>query len=291
MSNKSGIRVDPRTFKIINNSKLESPTITSDPELSSESDSLTSVNSHSNTVKVIKLDNQQHTGGFANPQVQKSQLDQQKQIQILPQPPQKQPQFQQQSQKLQPQAQAQPQPQPQPQAQAQPPQQESQKQTVQQSNNNNLESYLKNSIQNDENNENTNTNTDTNDNEETVSVPETESVVESDAAIDTASEKSTTEGQQTQDVFDLTQNKLYQVLSAFFEDSTGNNLCQNMVKFTELFEKQNQIMEKILNQLVIISSNYNKQIKIPESLQTNTRPAGSIIDFRKKIEEIKHKKN
>ena len=275
----SKIRVDPRTFKIINNSQPQpqpqpTPTITSESELSSDSDSLTSVNSNSNTVKVIKLDNSMQYGGFSNPQQQKL-IQPQTQTQTQPQPQTQPQQKQQQDQQKQQQDQQKP---PQILQKQQP---ENQKQPVQQSNNN-LESYLKNTTTHNDDNEylnNNNTENDTDNN----SVPETVSVAESE----TVSEKLTTEGQQTQDVFDLTQNKLYQVLSALFEDSKGNNISQNMVKFCELFEKQNQTMEKILNQLVIMNSNYNKQIKIPESLQTNTKPAGSITDFRKRIEEIK----
>ena len=86
----SKIRVDPRTFKIINNSQPQpqpqpTPTITSESELSSDSDSLTSVNSNSNTVKVIKLDNSMQYGGFSNPQQQKL-IQPQTQTQTQPQP-------------------------------------------------------------------------------------------------------------------------------------------------------------------------------------------------------------
>ena len=273
----SKIRVDPRTFKIINQPSIATPTpTTTESELSSDSDSLTSVNSQVNTVKVIKLDDSiKYKGGR------------------LEQPPfQKQPQPQPQPQKPQPEPQkSQPEPQkPQQEIHIDQKQDQLQKQQQKQQYNIDVGSYLKNNANSTENEPffvNDSNIEDTNDS----ITEEKKSVVESDA--ETASDKSEklekqkTEEQQTQDVFDLTQNKLYQVLSALFEDSKGNNISQNMVKFCELFEKQNQTMEKILNQLVIMNSNYNKQIKIPELAQINTKPAGSINDFRKKIEEIK----
>jgi hypothetical protein len=291
----SKIRVDPRTFKIINQPSIATPTpTTTESELSSDSDSdsLTSVNSQANTVKVIKLDDSiKYKGG----RLEQPPFQKQPQPQPQPQPQKSQPE----PQKSQPEPQK-PQPEPQKsQPEPQKPQQEIhidqkqdqlQKQQQKQQYNIDVGSYLKNNANSTENEPffvNDSNIEDTNDS----ITEEKKSVVESDA--ETASDKSEklekqkTEEQQTQDVFDLTQNKLYQVLSALFEDSKGNNISQNMVKFCELFEKQNQTMEKILNQLVIMNSNYNKQIKIPELAQINTKPAGSINDFRKKIEEIK----
>jgi len=291
----SKIRVDPRTFKIINQPSIATPTPTtteSDLSSDSDSDSLTSVNSQANTVKVIKLDDSIQYKGGSN--LQQSLQKQQSQ----PQPQKPQPELQkQQQQPRQDQKQDQPQKQP-PQIQQDQkldqkldqkidqPQKEKQEQQKQQYNID-VGSYLKNNVNSNENEQfslNDSNAEETNDS----NTEEKKSVADSDAeTISDKSEKQKTEEQQTQDVFDLTQNKLYQVLSALFEDSTGNNISQNMVKFCELFEKQNSTMEKILNQLVIMNANYNKQIKIPELAQINTKPAGSINDFRKKIEEIK----
>jgi hypothetical protein len=92
----------------------------------------------------------------------------------------------------------------------------------------------------------------------------------------------------TQDVFDLTQNKLYQVLSKLFEDTKGNNISENIEKLSKLFESHNQIMEKMLSQLIIMNTNY-KQVKVPESVQTSTKQAGNIIDFRKKLDQLDQK--
>lgn len=277
------IKVDPRTFKIINQSPVATTTTTeSESDVSSDSDSLTSVNSEVDSVKVIKLDNSiQYKGGSNQQQPLQKQQEPQ---------PQKQPQeMQKQQQKIQPNIQKQP---IQPLLDQKPDQQQKEKQQQKEQYNIDVGSYLKSNsnINQNENNQllvNDDNNEDTNESitEEKKSVIESDTETESDKS--DKSEKQKTEEQQTQDVFDLTQNKLYQVLSALFEDSTGNNISQNMVKFCELFEKQNQTMEKILNQLVIMNSNHNKQIKIPESAQMNTKPAGSINEFRKRVEEVK----
>ena len=87
----------------------------------------------------------------------------------------------------------------------------------------------------------------------------------------------------TQDVFDLTQNKLYQVLSKFFEDVNGDGIGVNLDKMSKLFEAHNQIMEKMLNQLIIMNSNY-KQVKVPEFGQSITKQARNVPDFRKTLD-------
>lgn len=279
----SKIKVDPRTFKIINQSPVATTTTTeSESDVSSDSDSLTSVNSEVDSVKVIKLDNSiQYKGGSNQQQPLQKQQEPQ---------PQKQPQeMQKQQQKIQPNIQKQP---IQPLLDQKPDQQQKEKQQQKEQYNIDVGSYLKSNsnINQNENNQllvNDDNNEDTNESitEEKKSVIESDTETESDKS--DKSEKQKTEEQQTQDVFDLTQNKLYQVLSALFEDSKGNNISEHMKKFCELFEKQNQTMEKILNQLVIMNSNHNKQIKIPESAQMNTKPAGSINEFRKRVEEVK----
>ena len=278
------IKVDPRTFKIINQSPVATTTTTeSESDVSSDSDSLTSVNSEVNTVKVIKLDNSIQYQGGSNIQ-QPLQKQQEPQLQKQ----QQEIQMQKQPQKIQQDVQKE---------QLQPQLDHHQKEKQQQKQQYNIDvgSYLKSNTStnqnvnnplliNDDNTEDTNESI----TEEKKSVIESDTETESDKSDKSdKSEKQKTEEQQTQDVFDLTQNKLYQVLSALFEDSKGNNISEHMKKFCELFEKQNQTMEKILNQLVIMNSNHNKQIKIPELAQMNTKPAGSINEFRKTIEEIK----
>ena len=44
-------------------------------------------------------------------------------------------------------------------------------------------------------------------------------------------------------------------------------------------------MEKMLSQLIIMNTNY-KQIKVPESVQSSTKQAGNIIDFRGKLDKM-----
>jgi len=46
---------------------------------------------------------------------------------------------------------------------------------------------------------------------------------------------------------DLTENPLYQVLSAFFENEEGENLCDHFAKLTLAIEKNTKAMEKLLS--------------------------------------------
>ena len=89
----------------------------------------------------------------------------------------------------------------------------------------------------------------------------------------------------TPEVIDLSQYKLHDILYNIFTDSKGITISENIDKMSKLFESHNQIMEKILNQLIIMNSNY-KQVKVPEIVQTNTKQAGNAIDFRKKLESF-----
>ena len=82
---------------------------------------------------------------------------------------------------------------------------------------------------------------------------------------------------------DLTKSQLHDVLFSNFTDSKGNNISENIEKMSKLFETHNQIMEKILSQLIIMNSNY-KQVTVPEAMQTNTKQAKSLNDFRKTTE-------
>jgi hypothetical protein len=47
-------------------------------------------------------------------------------------------------------------------------------------------------------------------------------------------------------------------------------------------------MEKILNQLIIMNTNY-KQVKVPDIVQSSTKQAGNLQDFRRKLERFDQK--
>ena len=47
---------------------------------------------------------------------------------------------------------------------------------------------------------------------------------------------------------DLTENPLYQVLSAFFENEQGENLCDHIAKLTLAVENSTKVMEKLMKQ-------------------------------------------
>jgi hypothetical protein len=272
----SKIKVDPRTFKIINQTQSKAQS-QSQSQTTSDSESSTSVNSDTESVKVIKLDSSEQSGGLAptGSNVRTSVSE----VRIQPS----------QDRTIKPIA---PNPQQAPLTKpviVNPPTQSAPK-VQNNSNNQNLFSYL--SI----NNPNPNQETPLNKLEESVGAEETDNTATTskteESQTNLADEVQSAEQQvedTTQDVFDLTQNKLYQVLSKLFEDTKGNNISENIEKLNKLFESHNQIMEKMLSQLIIMNTNY-KQIKVPESVQTSTKQAGNITDFRKKLDQMEQKK-
>ena len=254
----SKIKVDPRTFKIINQEKSI--------ESSSDSESLTSVNSDNDSVKVIKLDDSLQSGGKhefmkqsqQQPQIQVKKFEQLNKTSlvstnnILPssQPPQAQ-------------AQSQPQSQAQSQAQSQPLSQPLSEQNRME------ESYLRNNI------------------ESSISespIEETKEDEDEEENEEINNKNLEVEKNGSSDVIDLTKSQLHDVLFSIFSDSKGINISENIEKMSKLFEAHNQIMEKILNQLIIMNSNY-KQVTVPEAIQTNTKQAKSLNDFRKNTEK------
>jgi hypothetical protein len=250
----SKIKVDPRTFKIINQTQSKAQ---SQPQSTSDSESSTSVNSDVESVKVIKLDSSEQSGGLAatgsevriQPQLQPSQDRIIKPA--VPNPPASKPN---------------------------PP--------IQNVSNNDLFSYLSTKNPNqatsgqelsisklEESNDNENEM-----NSETMESQKSEELVEEQQHEPQVEDTS-------QDVFDLTQNKLYQVLSKLFEDNKGNNISENIEKLSKLFESHNQIMEKMLSQMIIMNTNH-KQIKVPDAFQSSTKKAGNIIEFRGKLDQL-----
>jgi hypothetical protein len=272
----SKIKVDPRTFKIINQaqaqSQSQSQSQTTTETFTSDSESSTSVNSDTESVKVIKLDSSEQSGGLlkqngpsvvstSDVRIQPSQATTTKPS-IAPNP--------QQVTTTKPDVYPNPQQVP------------TTKPVVVQ--NDNIFNYL-----------NINRNSEQQSSksglEETLSektgVSSTNDELENDQigqeTLEETSEKQVED--TTQDVFDLTQNKLYQVLSKFFEDVNGDGIGVNLDKMSKLFEAHNQIMEKMLNQLIIMNTNY-KQVKLPDSVKPSTKQAGNIMEFRKTIEKL-----
>jgi len=265
----SKIKVDPRTFKIINQAQSQdqsrSQTTTDTFTSDSESGSSTSVKSDTESVKVIKLDNSVQSGG-------------EKPTLTLP------------SQKitnLNPEVKVQP-------TQNSPINPTTTLPKVENNNNNNTNLFNYLSIKNTESKPEqeitlsktvtSDAESDTNensDNIETENEPTIDEVTEDKTEVQT--EK--VEDDSQQDVFDLTQNKLYQVLSKLFESTKGDGIGENLDKISKLFETHNQIMEKLLNQLIIMNTN-QKQVKVPGVFQSNTKQAGTITDFRKKIDRF-----
>tara|TARA_B110000971_G_scaffold220412_1_gene263926 strand:- start:598 stop:900 length:303 start_codon:yes stop_codon:yes gene_type:complete len=49
--------------------------------------------------------------------------------------------------------------------------------------------------------------------------------------------------------FDLSENPMYQVLSAFLEDDEGNNICEHISKLTEAINSNSVKLNKVLDRL------------------------------------------
>ena len=49
--------------------------------------------------------------------------------------------------------------------------------------------------------------------------------------------------------FDLSENPMYQVLSAFLEDDEGNNICEHISKLTEAINANSVKLDKVLQNL------------------------------------------
>jgi hypothetical protein len=131
-----------------------------------------------------------------------------------------------------------------------------------------------------------------NSNEQSVSessIAETD-INEEEEKEENINENPTVESNGSTDVIDLTKSQLHDVLYSIFTDVAGDNISENIVKMSKLFEKHNQIMEKILNQLIIMNTNY-KQVTVPETIQTNTKQAKTLNDFRKNTENLKGNEN
>ena len=270
----SKIKVDPRTFKIINQAQSKAQSQTTTESFTSDSESSTSVNSDTESVKVIKLDSSEQSGGLAKqngPSITGSEVRiQPSQDRIIkPAAPNTQ-----QAPLIKPDI-------------FNPPTQSAPKVQNNNDNDKNLFNYL--SI-NNPSQSNIGQESSLSEAEDTDNTASTSKTEESQTNLATEVQSAEQQVEDTsQDVFDLTQNKLYQVLSKLFEDTKGNNISENIEKLSKLFESHNQIMEKMLSQLIIMNTNY-KQIKVPESVQTSTKQAGNIIDFRKKLDHMDQKK-
>jgi len=275
----SKIRVDPRTFKIINQaqspaqSPAQSHSQTTTETFTSDQESSTSVNSDTESVKVIKLDSSVQSGGLptaATPQVR----------------------VQTQSSSIKPTSTSTSKPNLQQTTLTKPMTTSNPAQTLPKEEiNKNLFNYLSiNSPKLEESRLEITTNNSQNsisDNEEDANTLEQEEEQEKEQEQEQEQQQQSEPQVEdtSQDVFDLTQNKLYQVLSKLFESTKGDGIGENLDKICKLFETHNQIMEKLLNQLIIMNTNH-KQVKVPDAFQSSTKQAGNVTEFRKKIDRL-----
>lgn len=241
------IKVDPLTFKIINNSKSET-ILSSEDSLSEES--LTSINSETDTIKVIKLDNSEQSGG-SNVGIKNSQ-----------QPLQSNP-----NSVLKPFSSPFP-----------------SSQSTQNPVSKNVESYLQ------TNSRPLNPESTINETSISKSSDESESTKEESPPPEIQEKESP---EESPDVIDLTKSQLFDILYNIFTSKKGSTISESIENTNKLFETHNQIMEKILNQLVIMNTNlskvptnsfkYTKVPSVPENVQRSTNLGQNIKDFREKI--------
>jgi hypothetical protein len=59
--------------------------------------------------------------------------------------------------------------------------------------------------------------------------------------------------------YDLTNNPLYQVLSAFLEDDDGNNLCDHIQKLTSAVKENSTKLDRLLQKKTSVSSSSSKK--------------------------------
>ena len=57
------------------------------------------------------------------------------------------------------------------------------------------------------------------------------------------------EGESDYEEIDITDNPLYQVLSAFFENEEGENLCDHLAKLRVSLEENTKMLSKVLRKL------------------------------------------
>lgn len=59
--------------------------------------------------------------------------------------------------------------------------------------------------------------------------------------------------------YDLTNNPLYQVLSAFLEDDDGNNLCDHIQKLTSAIKENSTKLDRLLQKKTSVASSSSKK--------------------------------
>ena len=84
----------------------------------------------------------------------------------------------------------------------------------------------------------------------------TESDSESEIASQSGGES---EADSEYEEYDLTNNPLYQVLSAFLEDDDGNNLCDHIQKLTSAVKENSSKLDRLLQKQTSVSSSSSKK--------------------------------
>jgi len=83
---------------------------------------------------------------------------------------------------------------------------------------------------------------------------------ESDSESEVASQQGgESEADSEYEEYDLTNNPLYQVLSAFLEDDDGNNLCDHIQKLTSAVKENSTKLDRLLQKKTSVASSSSKK--------------------------------
>ena len=83
---------------------------------------------------------------------------------------------------------------------------------------------------------------------------------ESDSESEVASQSGgESEAESEYEEYDLTNNPLYQVLSAFLEDDDGNNLCDHIQKLTSAVKDNSAKLDQLLQKKSVVSSSSSRK--------------------------------
>ena len=87
-----------------------------------------------------------------------------------------------------------------------------------------------------------------------------------------------------EEIIDMTENKLYEVLASVLEDEQGENVSENLAKINRNLERHNDLMGKILNELVNMSREKHKERRFFEALTRKLDRNSLNTDFETSIQ-------
>lgn len=87
-----------------------------------------------------------------------------------------------------------------------------------------------------------------------------------------------------EEVIDMTENKLYEVLASVLEDEQGENVSENLAKLNRNLERHNELMGKILHELINMNREKHKEHRFFEALTRKLNKNSLNTDFETSIQ-------